>query len=117
MGYLVGLEEYLEESYNKSIFEQVLDFREPCEFHLHGHRTIRGRALARGRGLRFTSHRPRCFKIFLITFDSSMNAMIRIASENFGHHKQLIEIIKVNGGRRSCDNSGQGDTVQGHLVQ
>ena len=45
MGYLVGLEEYLEESYNKSIFEQVLDSGEPWQFYLHGHRTIRGRAL------------------------------------------------------------------------
>jgi sRNA-binding regulator protein Hfq len=45
MGYLVGLEEYLDEFYNKSIFEQVLDSGEPWQFHLHGHRTIRGRAL------------------------------------------------------------------------
>jgi hypothetical protein len=45
MGYLVGLKEYLEESYNKSIFEQVVDSKEPWEFHLHGHHTIRSRAL------------------------------------------------------------------------
>ena len=45
MGYLAGLEEYLEEFYNKSIFEQVLDSGEPWQFYLHGHRTIRGRAL------------------------------------------------------------------------
>jgi hypothetical protein len=45
MGYLVGLEEYLREFYNKSIFEQVVDSGEPWEFHLHGRRTIRGRAL------------------------------------------------------------------------
>jgi hypothetical protein len=45
MGYLVGLEQYLEEFYNKSIFDQVLDSGEPWQFHLHGHRTIKGRAL------------------------------------------------------------------------
>ncbi len=45
MGYLLGLEEYLKEFYNKSIFEQVLDPGGPWEFHLHGHRTIRGRVL------------------------------------------------------------------------
>jgi hypothetical protein len=45
MGYLVGLKEYLGEFYNKSIFEQVVDSREPWEFHLHGRRTIKGRAL------------------------------------------------------------------------
>jgi len=45
MGYLVGLEEYLREFYNKSIFEQVVDSGEPWKFNLHGRRTIRGRAL------------------------------------------------------------------------
>ena len=45
MGYLTGLEEYLEGSYNKSIFEQVVYSREPWEYHLHGHRSIRARAL------------------------------------------------------------------------
>jgi hypothetical protein len=44
MGYLAGLEEYLREFYNKSIFEQVVDSGEPWEFHLHGRRTIKGRA-------------------------------------------------------------------------
>jgi hypothetical protein len=45
MGYLVGLEEYLKEFYSKSIFEQIVDSGEPWEFHLHGRRTIKGRAL------------------------------------------------------------------------
>jgi len=45
MGYLVGLKEYLEEFYNKSIFEQVVDSGEPWEFHIHSRRTIKGRAL------------------------------------------------------------------------
>jgi len=45
MGYLVGLEEYLGKFYNKSIFEQIVDSGELWEFHLHGLRTIKGRAL------------------------------------------------------------------------
>jgi hypothetical protein len=45
LGYLVGLEEYLEEFYHTSIFEQVLDSGVPWEFYLHGHRTIRARAV------------------------------------------------------------------------
>jgi sRNA-binding regulator protein Hfq len=45
MGYLVGLEEYLGKFYKKSIFEQIVDSGELWEFHLHGLRTIKGRAL------------------------------------------------------------------------
>jgi hypothetical protein len=45
MGYLAGLEEYLKEFYHKSIFEHVLNSGESWEFHLHGRRIIRGRAL------------------------------------------------------------------------
>jgi len=45
MGYLVGLKEYLGQFYNESIFEQIVDSEELWEFHLHGLRIIRGRAL------------------------------------------------------------------------
>jgi len=45
MGYLAGLEEYLKEFYNKSIFEQVVVSGELWLFHLHGRRTIKARAL------------------------------------------------------------------------
>ncbi len=45
MGDLLGLQEYLDESYHKSIFEQVMDSGKPWEFHIHGHRIIRGRIL------------------------------------------------------------------------
>jgi hypothetical protein len=44
-----------------------------------------GGALATGRGLRFTSHSPKCFKIFFITSGSSMNEIIRIAPKHLGH--------------------------------
>jgi hypothetical protein len=40
-----------------------------------------GGAFATGRGLRFTSQRPKCFKIFFITPGSSMNEIIRICTE------------------------------------
>lgn len=36
MGYLLGLQEYLDKSYNISIFDQAVDSREPWEMHLHG---------------------------------------------------------------------------------
>ena len=40
MGHLLGLQEYLDERYNISIFEQVIASGEPLELHLHGYRTI-----------------------------------------------------------------------------
>jgi len=45
MGELLGFQEYLDGFYNKSIFEQAIDSGQPWEFHLHGHRIIRGRLL------------------------------------------------------------------------
>ena len=45
MGNLLGLQEYLDESYHKSIFEQAMDSGKPWEFHIHGHRIIRGTIL------------------------------------------------------------------------
>jgi hypothetical protein len=45
MGYLKGLKEYLDEFYDKSIFDQVLASKKPWEFHLHGHRVIRAEVL------------------------------------------------------------------------
>jgi hypothetical protein len=45
MGDLLGLQEYLDEFYNKSVFEQVMNSGQPWEFHLHGHRIIQGRLL------------------------------------------------------------------------
>lgn len=40
MGFLMGLQEYLEEAYYTSIFDQIFESKEPCEFHLHGHRIV-----------------------------------------------------------------------------
>lgn len=45
MGYLTGLKEYLDEFYDKSIFDQVLASKKPFEFHLHGYRFIRAEIL------------------------------------------------------------------------
>jgi hypothetical protein len=40
MGHLLGLQEYLDERYNTSIFDQAMASGKPWEFHLHGRRTI-----------------------------------------------------------------------------
>ena len=40
IGYLVGLKEYLDEFYEKSIFDQTLASKEAYELHLYGHRVI-----------------------------------------------------------------------------
>jgi hypothetical protein len=40
MGYLLGLQEYLDEHYGHSVFDQVLNSKKPWEFHVHGHRVI-----------------------------------------------------------------------------
>jgi hypothetical protein len=41
MGYLLGLQEYLDENYETSIFDQVIASGKPWELHLHGCRTIK----------------------------------------------------------------------------
>jgi sRNA-binding regulator protein Hfq len=45
MGYLSGLQEYLDEHYGESVFDQVLNSKEPWEFHVHGGRIIRATVL------------------------------------------------------------------------
>jgi len=45
MGYLTGLEEYLDENYTNSIFDQALDSKHLWEFLLHGHRIVRAMVL------------------------------------------------------------------------
>ncbi len=45
MGHLLGLKEYLDEAYNRSIFDQALDLKQPREFHLHGYRMARATVL------------------------------------------------------------------------
>ena len=45
MGHLKGLKEYLDEFYDKSIFDQVLASKKPFEFHIQGHRVIRAEIL------------------------------------------------------------------------
>jgi sRNA-binding regulator protein Hfq len=45
MGHLLGLQEYLDEKYNKSIFDQAMASGKPWEFHLHGRRTIKATVL------------------------------------------------------------------------
>jgi len=43
MGFLSGLQEYLDESYNTSVFDQAFESQEPLEFHLHNHRIIKAK--------------------------------------------------------------------------
>jgi hypothetical protein len=45
MGHLLGLQEYLDEKYNTSIFDQAVASGKPWEFHLHGRRTIKAAVL------------------------------------------------------------------------
>jgi hypothetical protein len=45
MGYLLGLQEYLEENYGRSVFDEALDSKKPWEFHVHGSRIIRAEVL------------------------------------------------------------------------
>ena len=40
MGYLSGLQEYLDKGYNLSIFDQALVSHQPWQMHIHGHRMI-----------------------------------------------------------------------------
>jgi len=43
MGHLSGLKEYLDESYNISIFDQALSSNQLWELHLHNHRTTKAK--------------------------------------------------------------------------
>jgi len=45
MGYLQGLSEYLDESYNLSVFQKALESKEFWELHLHEHRIIKVKVL------------------------------------------------------------------------
>jgi sRNA-binding regulator protein Hfq len=45
MGNLLGLQDYLDESYKKSIFEMARGSGQPWEFQIHGGRVIRGKIL------------------------------------------------------------------------
>ncbi len=49
MGYLQGLNEYLNENYEVSVFDKVVASGKPCQFHLHTHRTIRAVVLENGK--------------------------------------------------------------------
>lgn len=40
MGYLSGLQDYLDEAYHISIFDQALDSEQPWKLHIHNHRII-----------------------------------------------------------------------------
>jgi sRNA-binding regulator protein Hfq len=40
MGYLQGLQEYLDEKYHLSVFDTALSSKEPWDFHLHNHSII-----------------------------------------------------------------------------
>jgi len=41
MGFLSGLQEYLDDNYSNSIFDQAFESKEPYEFHLYGHRIVK----------------------------------------------------------------------------
>lgn len=43
MGSIAGLQEYLNQKYDASVFDEASKSREPWEFHLHGHRIIRAK--------------------------------------------------------------------------
>jgi sRNA-binding regulator protein Hfq len=43
MGYLIGLQEYLDETYNLSVFDSVFASKKSWDFHVHSHRVIRGK--------------------------------------------------------------------------
>ncbi|MCF8144134.1 MAG: hypothetical protein K9N21_09465 [Deltaproteobacteria bacterium] len=42
MGFLSGLQEYLDANYHISVFDHAFESKETYEFHLHGHRIFRG---------------------------------------------------------------------------
>lgn len=41
MGFILGLQEYLDQNYATSVFDEACESKQPWEFHLHGHRIIR----------------------------------------------------------------------------
>jgi len=43
MGYLLGIQEYLDKNYRISVFDQVLQSNEPWEFHLYDQRIVTAR--------------------------------------------------------------------------
>lgn len=43
MGFLSGLQEYLDDNYNTSVFDQAFESQKPWEFHLHNHRIIKAK--------------------------------------------------------------------------
>ncbi len=43
MGFLLGLQEYLDENYNTSVFDQTFESKKPWEFHLYNHRIIKAK--------------------------------------------------------------------------
>lgn len=45
MGHLLGLDEYLDEAYNQSVFDQALASDQAWGVHLHGDRIVRARVL------------------------------------------------------------------------
>ncbi|MEJ2724650.1 MAG: hypothetical protein P8175_08390 [Deltaproteobacteria bacterium] len=45
MGYLLGLQEYLDEHYGHSVFDQALDSKQVWEFHVHGCRILKATVL------------------------------------------------------------------------
>ncbi|MBW1797725.1 MAG: hypothetical protein JRJ21_04825 [Deltaproteobacteria bacterium] len=45
MGYLSGLQEYLDEAYHISIFDQALASEHPWELHIHNHRIIKAKII------------------------------------------------------------------------
>ena len=56
MGTLLGLEEYLETSYNASIFDRALESKEPWEFQIQNHRIVKAKILENLRyDLRFSN--------------------------------------------------------------
>jgi len=45
MGYLEGLQEYLDQFYQLSVFDEALNSKRPWEFHLHDHRIVTAKIL------------------------------------------------------------------------
>jgi len=45
MGYLLGLQEYLDEAYAKSVFDQAMNSKEPWTIHIHGERIVTAKIL------------------------------------------------------------------------
>ena len=49
MGFLKGLDEYLAENYEVSVFDTAMASRKPWDLHLHGRRVLRGLVLENGK--------------------------------------------------------------------